>query len=158
MDPFVSLDTPEVCLPSLLVITPTRELSLQILRVLQLLLPPPLVSISEKDFNQYNSRNEMDVMYVNLQPDVVVGTPKELVLLVNKQAIQFSNLKFLMLDEVLATISNTYKAPTNIQQRPNPYRIPNPLNPGHEPMHTNPPRTPDFTRTHAHKPGPRTQI
>eukprot|EP00471_Norrisiella_sphaerica_P011953 CAMPEP_0184501326 /NCGR_PEP_ID=MMETSP0113_2-20130426/47349_1 /TAXON_ID=91329 /ORGANISM="Norrisiella sphaerica, Strain BC52" /LENGTH=591 /DNA_ID=CAMNT_0026890051 /DNA_START=73 /DNA_END=1848 /DNA_ORIENTATION=+ len=92
----------DTCRPLLLVITPTRELTLQILRVLEALLAlqPDVHSVSEKEFMEWNSKGQLDLLFARSRPHVVVGTPKDLLLLLNQQAVALSRVKYMMMDEV----------------------------------------------------------
>eukprot|EP00469_Lotharella_globosa_P018675 CAMPEP_0167812698 /NCGR_PEP_ID=MMETSP0112_2-20121227/1403_1 /TAXON_ID=91324 /ORGANISM="Lotharella globosa, Strain CCCM811" /LENGTH=445 /DNA_ID=CAMNT_0007711619 /DNA_START=242 /DNA_END=1576 /DNA_ORIENTATION=- len=92
----------DTCKPRLLVLTPTRELSLQFLRVLEdvLMKCPELRTVTEEDVLDYLSKDQLDLLYARHRPDVVVATPKEVLVLLQKRALSLENMKYLMLDEV----------------------------------------------------------
>mmetsp|Transcript_4720 Transcript_4720/g.11099 ORF Transcript_4720/g.11099 Transcript_4720/m.11099 type:complete len:574 (+) Transcript_4720:53-1774(+) len=100
----VQCDSPQdgTCCPVLLVVTPTRELNFQFLRVLESLLhgTPKLTSLGESETQQHVSKNSLDALHIDRDPNIVVATPKELLLWLNKGALALSNLHALVLDEV----------------------------------------------------------
>jgi len=96
-------------------------LSLQILRVLEDLLSfsTQLVSVTEDEFMQSNSKNNLDLLHARKQPNIVVSTPKELLLMLNQDAVSLDRLQYLMIDEVDLVV-DTDKARLNrlIEQFP----------------------------------------
>lgn len=90
------------CEPALIVVAPTRELSLQIMRVMDDLLDcqRKVRTLTEKEYLRHTSTNNVNVLLQDAHPDVLVATPKELLLLNNQRALSFAALRYLMLDEV----------------------------------------------------------